>query len=198
MSERDAGAVTRRVWIWVVVGVLVVAALIVAFLTTRGAGGGNPAAAPTPTVSDAGTDNPTSIPVLPSETAVPFDTPAPVADGVSATVSGFEAVTSESKEVGEIAGPSLRFTLTIVNDSAAPISLATALVNVYYDADQKPSQDMSNPGVVPLPDELAAGATATAVLVFDVPEDHRDDLLITLDYQPGSELVAFSGSAKGA
>ncbi|MET0884837.1 MAG: hypothetical protein ABWX92_00170 [Mycetocola sp.] len=206
MTTGDDGSVrtrSRAVWIGIaVIAVVAVVVALIAFLPRATA----PTASPTGSATNgtasatdgAASADPSSSPVatgtIPTESAVPIDSEAPVAPGVTAAVADFEAVESEAKMPGEVAGPSIRFTITITNSTDAPVSLASALVNVYYGPSQTPSQDMSNPGVKELPAEIPAGASVDGVLVFDVPEADRDLLLITLDYQPGEPVVAFQGS----
>jgi hypothetical protein len=106
-----------------------------------------------------------------------------------------EAIQGEAERAGEVAGPAVRFVVTVTNTTAQPVSLATALVNVYYGADATPAGELAKPGGSPFPQEVAAGGTAAGTFIFTIPEDERDDVLVTLDYQVGTPVLAFEGAA---
>ncbi|MGO4805837.1 hypothetical protein AB4089_11985 [Arthrobacter sp. 2MCAF15] len=115
--------------------------------------------------------------------------------GVTATVAGIEAVTGEATGPGEIAGPAIRFTVSVRNQSGQTVPLADAFVNVEAGADKLPALQLSGPGATKFPASAAAGATVSAVYVFLVPPDQRDQVHIYLNYQATSPILAFVGAA---
>ena len=81
---------------------------------------------------------------------------------------------------GEVAGPAVRFTLRLRNDSAQEVPLNTTVVNLYYGKAKTPASPLSEPGGAPLPATVAAGGEASGTYVFVVPQkgpkpgpDHR-------------------------
>ncbi|WP_166404632.1 hypothetical protein [Labedella endophytica] len=124
-----------------------------------------------------------------------FDDTAPVGDGVTVALSDLEAVEGEASMPGEIAGPSLRFTVTFANDSDEAYSLLGAVTNVYFGADQTPAIELAEPGGVALPSEVAPGETVTGTFVYNVPTDDRGQVRITVDYAAAEPAVVFEGEA---
>lgn len=134
---------------------------------------------------------------IPQPVASPVDLNAKntVKAGVTATISTMESVQGEARGIGEIAGPALRFTLTITNDTDKVLSMASALVNVTFGADESPAAELSGPGTRAFPGSVAAGATATAVYVFSVPPDSRDDVRIYFNLEAETPIASFAGRA---
>lgn len=140
-------------------------------------------------------NSPTDQP-KPGETRspVPIKTPAEVKAGLTARITDVEAVKGRANGPGEVAGPAVRFTLTLRNSSADEVPLNTTVVNVYYGKAKTPASPLSAPGGVPLPDRVAAGGEASGTYVFVVPRKARNRVLITVDYSVDVSLVAFRGS----
>ncbi|RWZ50893.1 hypothetical protein ELQ90_08665 [Labedella phragmitis] len=124
-----------------------------------------------------------------------FDDEAPVAEGVTVAVSDLESVDGEASMPGEIAGPSLRFSVTFTNDGDEAYSLVAAVTNVYYGDDQIPAIELAEPGGKALPTEVAPGKSATGTFVYNVPTGERDRVRITVDYAAADPAVVFEGSA---
>jgi len=175
--------------------------------TSTEAGPGSPAATPGQPTSSApsgGTEgpsatssaNPPTEPAKPGETRapVPIKTPAEVKAGLTARITDVEAVKGVADGPGEVAGPAVRFTLTLRNSSAGQVPLNTTVVNVYYGKAKTPASPLMGPGGVPLPDAVAAGDEASGTYVFVVPRKDRNRVLITVDYSVDVSLVAFRGS----
>lgn len=152
-----------------------------------------PAPAPVPAPEDAA---PPGNAVAPVEQApVPLTGSATVVPQVVFTLGTLEAVDGVAQGPGEVAGPALRFTLTVRNDTAASVSLAATVVNLYAGVDQTPSIDLAEPGGVPLPNEVKPGKSVTGTFVFAVPRDARNPVKITVDYSVGVPIVVFQGPA---
>ena len=125
---------------------------------------------------------------------MPLKTPAEVKTGLSARISDIEAVDGEATGPGEIAGPAVRFTLTLANDSEADVPLETTVVNVYYGKARTPASPLTEPGAVPLPTRVAAGEEVSGTYVYVIPRKSRERVLITVDHSVDVDLVAFEGS----
>ncbi|MET0977081.1 MAG: hypothetical protein ABWX82_15570 [Leifsonia sp.] len=200
----DQTSLSRRT-VAILVSAFVLIAIIAVVIASISRSQGSPAS---PTGSAGATSSPgstspatpgstpgaTDAPPIPVESTVPIDTPAQPAPGVTVALGSFEAVQGEAVLSGDVAGPAIRFTVTVTNGTDATVSLASALVNVYYGAAQSPADSLANPGGVPLPTEVAAGQSVQGTMIFTVPEDERDDVLITFDYQVGSPVTAFQGA----
>ena len=126
---------------------------------------------------------------------VPLTDPAAAVPGVVFSISELEAVEGVARGPGEIAGPSLRFAVSVRNDTTATVSLTSTVVNFFFGAAQSPATELAAPGGVPFPDEVAVGATAQGVFVFTVPADERDAVQIAVDYSAGVPIVLFEGVA---
>lgn len=151
-------------------------------------------APPSGSATPAPDEPPAGSPPIVVEDPLPIDATAQPEAGVTVSVGTFEAVDGIARLPGDVGGPAIRFAVSITNGTDKKISLASALVNVYYGAEQLPASELQEPGGVPLPVDVAAGATANATLVFTIPEDERDDVLITIDYRIGDPVIAFQGA----
>ena len=153
---------------------------------------------PAPSVPDpnAGVGVPSSEVAPPRvQEPVPLTDPAVAVPGVVFSISELEAVEGVARGPGEIAGPSLRFAVSVRNDTAATVSLTSTVVNFFFGAAQSPATELAAPGGVPFPDAVAAGQAAQGVFVFTVPADARDEVQIAVDYSAGVPIVLFEGAA---
>lgn len=127
--------------------------------------------------------------------AVPLTEKKTVRNGITATITGLQAVDGEARGVGEIAGPALRFTVTVSNGTASALKLGTALVNVSYGTDDSPASPLSGPGATEFPLTVAAGASASSTLVFVVPLDQRGKVRISFSLDALTPIAVFEGQA---
>lgn len=130
----------------------------------------------------------------PTKTAA-ISSPAPIAKSLTASVTKLEAVQGTASGPGEIAGPSVRFTVRISNATGKSVSLANTVVNVYAGKDQSPAVELSGPGAKDLPASVASGSTATGVFVFNIPKSDRSQIVVTVDTSTANPVLAFKGSA---
>ncbi|AEE47157.1 hypothetical protein [Cellulomonas fimi] len=133
-----------------------------------------------------------------TEDAVPLDRPAAFDSGVTAELVRVEAVAGEAEGPGEVAGPAVRVTVRLTNGTAAAVPLTSTVVNVYGGTDRAPAEPLSGPGAKPFTGTLEPGASATGVLVFNVPADQRDPLQVTVSYDPTVTTVLFEGTGPAA
>ena len=187
-------------WLWLLLGdALVVITLIIVLVALQLPSGGT--AGETPDPSDSPAPGTTSVPSG-DPTPVPQATPSPIAidepgtiePGVTASIDTIEAVQGEAKGPGEVAGPAIRFRVSIANDTAAAIDLGATVVTVDYGTDRTPALQLFEPGASALPTSAAPGETATAVYVFTIPVDQRGLVHITVDYSVGVPPLEFTGA----
>jgi hypothetical protein len=134
---------------------------------------------------------------IPQPVAAPvaFEAKKTVKGGVTATITELAAVQGEAHGIGEIAGPAVRFTVTVVNDTAAPLSLDGALVEVRYGNEEEPASPLSGPDPVAFPSSVAPGASGTGVFVFAVPPEARDKVTIHFNLEAETPIATFAGKA---
>lgn len=126
----------------------------------------------------------------------PVHKPQAVKRGLTAKVDRLEAVSGTASGPGEVAGPAVRVSLTLQNQSDDhTVDLSNTVVNCYYGSDRTPASALSGPGARALPTRLAAGKSGTGQFVFSVPADQRNEVLVTVDYSVDTPVVAFRGKA---
>jgi cytoskeletal protein RodZ len=220
MTDQTQPGRRRRATLAIIIAlVLVVVAVAVTGLLT--AGGATPAATATPNgpgaaTSSAPVSTPTSKPSsrpsstptkkftpTPAATAptphatktATISAPAPIKKELTARVSKMEAVQGKASAPGEIAGPAVRFTITITNTTGKRFDLSTTVVNAYAGADSAPAVALQSPGAKPFPSSVANGASATGVFVFNIPKADRNRVQVTVDTSVLNPVVAFKGAA---
>lgn len=130
----------------------------------------------------------------PTRTAA-ISSAAPITRSLTAEVTKMEAVQGTAAGPGEIAGPSVRFTVTIRNSTGKTFDLSNTVVNAYSGPDSSPAIQLQGPGGKSFPSSVAAGRSATGVFVFNIPTAQRDRVEITVDTSVLNPVVAFKGSA---
>jgi hypothetical protein len=205
-SNESMRSPRRKAWLWgiaVAVALIVVAAIVYFAVTSGASGGGDPAASPSASATapaDGGdpsgqpTPAPSSTPgTMPELAPVAPDEPAESDDGLIAEITAMKAVEGEAVQAGEIAGPSVQFTLKLSNDTDSAIDLGLVAVNVYIGEGRTPAIGLIQPGGAPFEGTLDAGETAEGVYVYNIPEDQRGDVTLTLDYLAGAPAFVFRG-----
>ena len=187
-------------WLWLLLGgALVVITLIVVLVAIQLPSGGSagdspgPTDSPTPGTTSTPSGDPTPV-AHATPSPVPIDEPATIEPGVTASIDTIEAVQGEARGPGEVAGPAIRFRVSITNSTSAAIDLGATVVTVDYGAERTPALELFQPGASPLPASAEPGATATAVYIFTVPVDQRGLVHITVDYTVGVPPLEFSGA----
>lgn len=221
-EQRPAGATRRRGWLIAggsVLAAAIVAAIVVAAIhgatPQPGKGVANaldpvasqlprPSDAPVVTPSAGATAAPTAAPapakpgtldaryggVVASTAEVSHDVKTP--GGLTAKVASVESYTATATRPGEVSGPAVKVTLTLVNSTGSPFALSTATVNAYYGSASTPADPVQgDASAKPFSGTLKPGATATAVYVFTVPAADAGDVTLTLSDQAGARLVVF-------
>ena len=213
-SRRGAAAIIAAL-------VVVIAAVVVIALLSGGAS--NPTAAPTGSVnpvvtasSPAAADTPTPLTTTPRTsptTRAPSSAPAPqrtrtapitestpavIKKELSVRVVKMEAVQGTADGPGEIAGPSVRFTIRIDNKTGKRVALSDTVVNAYYGADAIPAIQLLGPGGEPFPKSVQDGGSASGIFVFNIPSEQRGDVRVTVDTSVKNPVIAFEGKAPRA
>lgn len=156
------------------------------------------AASPTPTSTPKKSAKPkpaiTASTPQPTKTAT-ISSAAPIVKELTAEVTKMEAVQGKATGPGEIAGPSVRFTITIKNSTAKKVDLSSTVVNAYAGSDSAPAIPLQGPGGKPFPSSVAAGSSATGVFVFNIPRADRGHVEVTVDTSVRNPVVAFKGAA---
>ena len=132
---------------------------------------------------------------IPQPTAAPVEIKAKkaVKGGVSATITDMTAVQGVATGIGEVAGPAVRFKVTIVNDTAKAISLDAAVVDVSFGKDQEPAGQLSGPDAVTFPASVAPGTSGVGIFVFSVPPEARDKVKIYFNLEAETPIATFEG-----
>lgn len=205
---------SRRRWLrWAVAGLGVGAVLGLVLWAFVSAGDSNdplasPGAAPESTPSDSsGTPAPSATPGPPPaspdepdpiEPAVGFDETSPPGTQVRVRIVSLESVAGEALGPGEVAGPAVRVTIELTNDTDAQIPLSSTAVNAFAGPELAPAEGLSGSGARWFEGSIAPRDVATGVYVFAVPADRRDLLQITVSYSPTAPTVLFEGAAPPA
>ena len=154
----------------------------------------SPSALPSPSATADPSTPPAEGPAAPTvRPPAAIDEAAPITPGLTAEISRVEAVDGTARGPGEVAGPSLRVTVSIVNSTAADAPLNTTVVSSYFGADRTPAPELREPGGSPLPAVVRAGTTVTGVYIFTVPEDERRNVTIMVDYSVDVDPLIFQG-----
>lgn len=119
--------------------------------------------------------------------------PADNDKGLTVEIVRMKAVNGEAVQAGEIAGPSVQFTIRIENSTDEALNLGFVAVNAYIGEGRTPATGLIRPGGAPFSGTLAAGKSAEGVYVYNIPEAQRDDVTLTVDYRAGQPAFVFRG-----
>lgn len=111
---------------------------------------------------------------------------------VTVRLTSIRAITAEARLPGEVKGPALAIAVLVDNQGATPISLRNADV-VLTDSRGEPALALSAPPAAPLPPEVAADSSVTAVFVFRVARDRRRPVTIEVSVGPQVATAVFRG-----
>ncbi|WP_354350934.1 hypothetical protein [Pseudarthrobacter sp. PvP090] len=129
--------------------------------------------------------------------AAGLDTPVAADSGVEAHLSQLEAVDGEAAGIGEVAGPAVRFTVTLANRSGHDLPTSNTVVTANAGPEETPALQLSGPGASNFPPMIPAGQEASGTYVFLVPPELRNQIRIFVNYQASSPIAAFAGTAPG-
>ena len=208
-SEASAPSVgRRRVWIVAaaVVAVLLGIAVIVLAQVGRSAPTADGGATTSSSASTSASATPTAAPAPaptatvegseefpPALPAVALDGTAEAGNGISASLSRIEAIQGSGIGPGNVAGPALRVTVRIHNETADPLPVDGVAVNMSYGIELTPASPLDDPSQAPFRGVVAPGDTSEAVYVFSIPSDARDSVTVEVGYQAGGPRLLFAG-----
>ncbi|MDJ0349982.1 hypothetical protein [Cryobacterium sp. PH29-G1] len=154
---------------------------------------------PTSAVPPEAAPGPTEVVAEPAPPAaqapVPLTDSAAAVPGVVFSIGKLEAVDGVARGPGEVGGPSLRFAVSVRNDTPDAVALTSTVVNLFFGDEQSPATELTASGGAPFPESVPPGATRQGVFVFTVPSDQRDRVRIAVDYSAGVPIVLFEGAA---
>lgn len=125
---------------------------------------------------------------------VALDARGQAADDVTVQLTKISAIQAKGQGPGEVSGPALAFTIAVRNGTTDRLSLAAVAVNVAA-SDDTPASQMTAKPAKPFTGSLDAGASGTAVYVFDVAKSKRKPVTVEVAVRPGDPVVVFRGSA---
>lgn len=127
---------------------------------------------------------------LPAE---PLEATVAVGAVASARLGEITAITAEAVGPGEVAGPAYRVEVHLQNTGDAPLQLDGVTVSA-FDKEGTPLVSMTGPPAEPFAGELAAGGTATAVLVLTHTDEQTAEISVTVSVRAGEPIALFSGT----
>ncbi len=116
--------------------------------------------------------------------------------GVLAALTSVRSVRTTASGPGQIAGPGVRLSLRLTNQSKTPVSLSAVVVNV-MDARGDPAVYLdTQPGVTSLSGELAPGQSRSGDYVFTLPNASTNPISVEVSYSADAPVVVFKGNVK--
>lgn len=104
---------------------------------------------------------------------------------LSAQLTDAKRIDGKGKGPGEVGGPALQATVMLRNGGAAPLELSNLQITA-QDAAGAPAPGLTGEPAQPFIGQLAPGASATGVLVFQLPTAFRAPLQIAVGYGTGT------------
>lgn len=117
---------------------------------------------------------------------------APV-PGLVFTIGAVRPVDVVDPAQGDVVAPALRLSVTVRNDTSAPVSLQSAAVSLSAGTQQLPMSALPESRGRTLPTWVAAGATVTGLYLFAVAAEDRSSVKVVVDYAVGAPRVVFAG-----
>lgn len=148
--------------------------------------------APVPPPTPGSVDETASVTAMQTQPPVALDDESELGGGVSVSISKIEKLQVEAKGPGEIAGPGIRLTVAVSNDSSGPLDAGGVAVDL-RDAAGVPATPIFSSGDDPLKGELAAGATGSGEYLFTIPPEQRDPVTVYVTVAGGTPVAAFQG-----
>lgn len=124
---------------------------------------------------------------------VPLDAVATPEPGLRLSVTRVEEVRSRAEIPGETSRPALRITVRAENATDESVAIGGALTNLYYGPARNAASLVLRPGGRPFPQDLAPGASASSVVVYNVPPEARGDIVLEVSLDATIRRVEFSG-----
>lgn len=136
-------------------------------------------------------EGPTAAPVLP-EVDGSLDDAIALPTDVVVSLSSVETTSIEASTPGEYSGTAVVVSVTIANDTKAPLPVSSAVVSLVADDGEMGIPTWAAPHD-PLHGEVPAGSTAVGTYVFMLdPADERS-VTVSVNYSAGEPVAVFTG-----
>lgn len=211
-----------RRWLPISATVLVVVALLIAYLLLRSpdTSGASPAATPAPSASATAGPPGSPAPSVPVRTTpVPPPTPGtveqtvkPVKDGptesvrleqtadldneISIALVKVEPTAIKAVGPGDTSGPAIAVTVRIVNGSEQQVEIDNAVVTMSYGKKGTVGTPSPADPAEPFAGSVEAGDSAEGTYVFRVAEKTQDEVTVQVTYTAGAPVAKFDGAVK--
>lgn len=126
---------------------------------------------------------------------VALDEPAPAAEGLEVSIASAKPVEAEGLGPGGMSGPAIAVVVSVRNTTDATIATLGSSVTAAYGPEEQPADFSPQADDGRLPSEVAPGEAVSGTYTFLVPEDQREDVVITVSYRPTDPAAVFAGSA---
>lgn len=128
-----------------------------------------------------------------SATPVAIDTPAEVASRVRVQISQVKAIQAKAEVPGDVAGPAVQFSVTVVNDSQRAVPTDNVVVNV-TGSDKRPAVLLQGPPTKLFTGQVAPGSKAVGVFAARVAPGARKPVTIEVSVDPALPVATFRGN----
>ena len=123
-------------------------------------------------------------------TPVPVNAPANFGNGLIASVTKIDSIERlEARGPGEVAGPGVRVTVSLRNETSSIVDMSGITVNASYGPDSRPASDNSSPPAAPFRGNLDPGASGEAVYLFQVPAADESSLVVEINWNGSPNVV---------
>lgn len=160
--------------------------------STPGSTPGSAVTTPVPPPSPGNTSSTVATRTIDKRKPVALDKSAQAEEGVDVALTAVEAITADAQGPGEVSGPALAITVSIKNSTSSQVSLLNTAVTLTA-SDGSPGSSMTATPATQFPSAVAAGKTATAVVVFAVAKNKRDPVTIEVSVDPRMPTAVFRG-----
>ncbi|WP_300681135.1 hypothetical protein [Nocardioides sp.] len=156
-----------------------------------------PTAKPTVVAEPVGQAQPAVAQPHPTAAPVALDAVAKARPGVVVRVASLQEKNVTSKLPGETSGASYVVTVTVTNQSASPVTVAGAVVNLFVGRARTPAVETTSAST-PVAVRIGAHASAQGTYVFRRPAGATAPLRVEVDLGATSTVVPFQGPAPSA
>ena len=123
---------------------------------------------------------------------VALDETASFGNDVTLKIDKIESIDAEAKVPGEISGPAVVLDISVTNGTSSAIGLDSVAVTATA-ADGEPVSELSTDPAAPFSGVLEPSETGSAKYVFLIPEEERDNVVVTVQYAAPVGIVTLTG-----
>lgn len=125
---------------------------------------------------------------------IALDSEATTGKGARFRITRMETIQAEAIRMGEVAGPAIRFEITVDNPTDASVSTTSMLVNVEIGQERVPALQLSGSGATVFPETVPAKASASAIYVFRIDETNGGPVRIFVNHNLQEPIIDFEGN----